>query len=336
VIVANLYPIKSTNGLYYYALDYLQEHSRLLRRVLVRPTMAAEASRSLPGTEVVVCGWRQLLAEARRARRDGDLLFTPTPHPLPAIHRQWIVVHDAYPFLAGWRGLVKRAMLTLSLATSRCQVAYINRSDALQFVGSLGVSDERRVFAPNRFPERPALRARVAPWASPLIIGLVGTDSAKKNYARLFAALSAFAPGAPLAFRVYGHDSAYLREVRQQSPHASITLVSSDRVSLDTFFQDIHVLASVATQEGFGRPIAAALLAGIPCVLVECAVFREFFDGAAIFQPDAQSVARFLVEAARTPPSNPRYSPPADAVDAWKAANARLSQLGHSPDGILA
>ena len=334
MIVANFFHIKASNGLFFYGLDYVRENLPEVRKALVRPALEAAARRALPGCEIVVCDGRRFLREAWRAHRGGDLLYTPTSHPLPGISRQWIVVHDAYPFVLGWRGVVKRLLLKASLALSDCRVAYINRADARPFVERLGVSTQRQVFAPNRFPTPPALGPRVSTPDAPMSVGLVGTDSAKKNYAQLLAAIAAAEPQAPLTFRFYGHDSAYFREVRAQFPGMQLVLVSSDQFSLDQFFQEVDVLASAATQEGFGRPIAAALLAGIPCVLVECGVFREFFDGAAVFRSDVAALARGLLQAARQPLARPTYVPPVDVLNAYKSANAQLSQLGNSSGRI--
>lgn len=330
MIVANFFHIKASNGLFFYGLDYANENLAHVRKALVRPALEDAARRALPGCEIVVCDGKRFLREAWRAQRRGDFLFTPTSHPLPGITRQWIVVHDAYPFVIGWRGAAKRALLRLSLALSRCRVAYINRADARPFIEQLGVSARRQVFAPNRFPTPHALQPRVRATGEPMSVGLVGTDSEKKNYAQLFAALAAVDPHAPLTFRFYGHDSAYFRAVCTQFPRMRLLLVPSDQFSLEQFFEEVDVIASAATQEGFGRPIAAALLAGIPCFLIECGVFREFFEGGALFRADVPALAQALVQATREPPPRPQFAPPSDVLAAYASANAALASLGPS------
>ena len=138
MIVGNLFHIKSTNGLFFYGLDYLRGNLDLATIVLVRPEMENRVRKALPSVEVIACsGWRYRI-EVVRARLRGDLLYTPTSHPLPFINRQWIVLHDAYPFEVGPRSRLKRLLLKWSLAMSRCRVAYINRSEAQPFVANLG------------------------------------------------------------------------------------------------------------------------------------------------------------------------------------------------------
>lgn len=330
MITANFFHIKSTNGLFFYGLDYLLEHVDLVRVVLVKPALAHAVQSRLPGHTVIACSVGRYIMEVAKASWRSDLLFTPTSHPLPGIHRQWIVLHDAYPFQVGQQSGLKRRLLRWSLQTSCCHVGYINRSDALPFVASLGVSAQRMVFAPNRFPTPTERTVRPAPPGGVTVVGLLGTDSPKKNYDRLFAAVRRSGIQQRLAFRVYGHDTAYIRDIRATFTELHIDLARSDDESLETFMSHVDVLTSAAEQEGFGRPIASALLAGKPVHLLDRPVFREFFSGGAQFYSDVDTLARSLPRSADAEALPHCYVAPADVVRAFADAGAEIRRLGAS------
>ncbi len=328
MIVGNLFHIKSTNGLFFYGLDYLGNNLDLARIVLVRPELENRVRKSLPSVEIIACtGWRYVI-EVMRACLCGDLLYTPTSHPMPFINRQWIVLHDTYPFEVGPKSKLKRFLFKWSLAMSRCRVAYINRSEAQPFVASLGVNVRRMVYAPNRYPE-PARRVSLV--SSPkgiTTVGLLGTDSAKKNYDRLFSGVRATELSSRLMFRVYGHDTAYFRDIRGKFPDIRIELVRSDDESIDEFMSGVDVLASAAEQEGFGRPVASALLAGLAVELLDRPVFREFFTGGARFHPDIDALVQSLPRLGDSRLSHVSYTAPAEVVDAYAMANEEIRRLG--------
>lgn len=329
MIVANFYFIKSTNGLFYYGADYLLDQVDITREILVRPSIAEAASRMFPGFTIVSC--ENTLAFLRRvslAIKYADVLYTPTSHPLPFLDRQWIVLHDAYPFEVGPKSRLKRFLLKWSLAMSRCRVAYINQSEALPFVASLGVTPQRMVFAPNRFPEP---TRRVSPVSLPnevTIVGLLGTDSAKKNYDRLFSVVRTTELSSRLVFRVYGHDTAYFRDIRGMFPDIRIELVRSDDASIDEFMNGVDLFASVSEQEGFGRPLASALLAGLAVELLDRPVFREFFTGGARFHPDIHALVKSLPRYGNSRLSHVSYTAPAEAVEAFISASKEIRRLG--------
>lgn len=323
MITANFFHIKSTNGLFFYGLDYLRENLDQVRMVLVPSALENRTKLALPEVAVVPCSAGRYLREVTLAWWRKDLLFTPTSHPLPFISHQWVVLHDAYPFEVGRGSRLKRILFQLSLNLSRCRVGYINRSEARSFVVSLGVSSERMVFTPNRFPEP---FCRLSPMASPaglVTVGLMGTDSAKKNYERLFRAVQGAGLSSQLVFRVYGHDNAYFHAIRAQFAKLQIDLVRSDEESMADFMNGIDVLVSAAEQEGFGRPIASALLAGLPVELLDRPVFREFFSGGARFHTNIDALVNALPRSrAEVMPTS--YIPPADVIAAYFEANAEI------------
>jgi len=327
MITANFFNIKSTNGLFFYGLDYLRENLDLVRKVLVRPALERRTKEVLPGIEVVACSANRFLREAMLASWRRDLLYTPTSHPLPGINHQLIILHDAYPFEFGPMATLKRNLLRLSLSLSRCKVGYINRSDAQPFVAKLGVPTERMVFAPNRFPETARLVSPLASRTGMTTVGLLGTDSAKKNYDQLFSAVRRANLSPRLEFRVYGHETAYFNYLRAQFSELQIELVQSDDVSLDDFMSRVDVLASAAEQEGFGRPIASALLAGLPVELLDRPVFREFFSGGARFHANIGALVQSLIRRGHEI-THTTYVPPADVVAAYAAANDQIRRAG--------
>lgn len=324
MIVGNLFFIKNTNGLFYYGSDYLRDQQAFVRELLVHPTLEAAARRMFPGMQIVACANAlALLVKVRAARRRGDLLYTPTSHPLPCIDRQWIVVHDAYPFLSGM-GRLKRFMLRLSLALSRCRVAYINESETRAFVCRLGINESRLVFAPNKVESSTQTPRPARQVAELLKVGLVGTDSPKKRYGDLLSITAAAGLSSSIDFRLYGHKTAYLEQVRAQHPEARISLYESDRVRLDEFMAGIDVLVSVAELEGFGRPIASAMISGIPCYLLRKPVFLEFFDGAHFFDDVAELVSGLRKAIADGIPTQRPYAPPARVIEGYRDASQQL------------
>lgn len=327
MITANFFHIKSTNGLFFYGLDYLRDNLDLVRMVLVRPALESRIREALPGVDVVACSAGRYLREAMRASWRGDLLYTPTSHPLPGIDRQWIVLHDAYPFEVGPMSRLKRLLLRWSLSLSRCKVGYINRSDAQPFVAGLGVPSQRMVFAPNRFPEPERREPRIGSSAGLTAVGLLGTDSPKKNYDRLFSAVRQAGVAPRLAFLVYGHRTPYFTEIQTQFPELQIELVKSDEVGLRDFMNRVDVLASAAEQEGFGRPIASALLAGLAVELLDRPVFREFFSGGARFHLNVQALVQSLPRSIEEMMPS-LYVPPSDVLNAYVEANAEIRRSG--------
>jgi glycosyltransferase involved in cell wall biosynthesis len=318
MIVANLVHIKAANGMFYYGLDYIAGMADEVRCILVRPALYGLARQRFPGITVKSCSVTSWLAEIARARVRDDLIYTPTSHPIAGYRRQIIVVHDRYPFDVRSRsGRIKRSLLKTAIRLSGCDVGYVNRSDAQQFLCDLGVPQERTFFAPNR-----PLLDSIVPIRTPAsrrTVGLFGSDSPKKNYGALFEVVACSDQN--MEFLVYGHDTPYLRAVMAAFPRISITLVKSDEAGLSQFLAMVDVVGSVAIGEGFGRPIASALYAGIPCVLLDAPVFREFFDGAATFSPTIADFVAQLSQITRDDARRDRFRSVIDGIVAsWRDA----------------
>jgi len=331
MIVGNFFFIKNTNGLFYYGADYLRDQADLTREILVRPSLAEATSAMFPGMPIIVCeNSRALWQRAKQASKRGDVLYTPTSHALPLIDRQWVVVHDAYPFLAG-KGHLKRMLLRLSLELSRCRVGFINESETLGFLRQLGVAPSRLIFAPNKVTSSERSPRPARPPTATLKVGLFGTDSPKKRYDELLQTVTAAGLQSSIELQFYGHRTPYFESVCQRHPKARLALQESDCCSLDEFLASIDAVVSVAELEGFGRPIAAALTAGVPCFLLRKPVFVEFFSTAEFFD-DTHSLVAALAQAGLCSgfPEQPPYIPPLRVQEGYHAASCTLRSDAHS------
>jgi hypothetical protein len=295
MIVANFYFIKNTNGLCYYGIEYLKNNIDLIRLVLVSKNLAGLIKQEMPSVNIKICCGPSFLWEVIQCKLYKDLLFTPSSHPLPFINQQWVVMHDAFPFEGSFLSKLKKSLLKISLSLSKCKVGYINKSDSINFVKSLCVEFNRMVFAPNRFPEPLKRILRVKKVDGLIHLGLFGTDSEKKNYFQLLSYIRTRMLGNLFVFHFYGHKTNYFINLKNYFPDQNINLVSSDLTSLTDFLSRLDSVVSVARHEGFGRPIAFALMSGVRVELIDQPVFREFFSEGARLHPDIDSLIQFLL-----------------------------------------
>ena len=281
-IVVNLWFIKHSNGLFHYGLDYAEALGGAVREVWVRDTSLVGAVRQrLPAATIRVLSAYRLPGAWIGVRRRRDMLFTPSPHPLPFVARQVVVVHDSFPF-QGRAGEAKRALLRAGLRWSGATAGFINRADAHAFLSRLGVPEARLSYLPNRLSSPAQGRVAVSRPGSRVVVGLFGTDSPKKNYDALFAAASdgSFA-GAQVVWRILGHANDYTARLRAAYPSQKIEVIESDATTMEAFVESINLAVSVAQGEGFARPVALSLMRGVPTLLLDTPVFREFYAGSA-------------------------------------------------------
>ena len=278
----NLWHIKQTNGLFYYALDYISEvNPRML--VLVRPALFNATRKALPNNVVQIVDVTQLVSKLILAAIRGEWVFTPTAHPFPFLHRQLVVIHDDYPFI-NKNGHIKRQIFRSLLAISRCQIGHINHSSALGAIPKDIVPSERIWYIPNRGPSDEQISSlygrrqanRRIP-GHPITVALFGTDTRKKRYECLFSEIRRTNISSNFVFRIYGHNTDYYRELKREYSDLAIELSDSSCIGLEIFLANVDCVASVAAHEGFGRPIALALGAGVPCFLIQSDPFEEFF-----------------------------------------------------------
>lgn len=326
MLIANFWHIKKTNGLFYYGLDYLKEISVYPRRILVKPQLYNIACDKFPGESIIACGLARFLWEMMQGLLKRIPIYTPTSHPFPFINKQLIVLHDTYPFL-GLKGSLKKWLFVISAKSCNCKLSYINKSMGYAFYKKYRFRDERLVFAPNRYSGSVTnYKAHIHESVTKrIVIGLVGTDSPKKNYHRLFNAVQKAGISCFCHFLLYGHQTTYFSQLINDFKNLSIDLVDSDHQSMDYFLGCIDSLVSIAEHEGFGRPIASALESGVPCFLLENPVFEEFYsNGAYFFDNEFKLLQNLFNKWQNGLLHEVHFVPPAHIVNAFEAAAQKI------------
>ena len=283
-IYVNLFHLKSINGMFYYALDYLPETGY----EILCNSKNADISELVPeGCTVIKLNYVSYLFFYLRAMLFRLSTFTPTPHPLPFLSKQLIVLHDSYPFRLGRISFLKKALFFLSLQCSNTKVGYINLCDAKAFLMQSNLPDDRFVFMPNK-PPLNSLKKKsgLCPVDNIIHLGAVGTDSLKKNYEMLFVYLQELKSHRRIKLYLFGQENAYVKDLRHQFPSCNFVVIDSSLVKLEDFLVTLDILVSTAKGEGFCRPVALALQMGIPCLLIDDPVFKEFYEHSAIFFKD--------------------------------------------------
>ncbi|WP_019603196.1 glycosyltransferase family 1 protein [Teredinibacter turnerae] len=273
-VIVNFWHLKNTNGMYWYALDYVRGLNNV-SCLYARKSTLARLEADLP--EVVLrrlSAWQYLGVFFKLVFMSRDFVYTPTPHPLPFLKRQMVVLHDPFPFKTGV-GHIKRWLFFASAFFSRCTVGVVNRSVAEGFVNPLRKYCNI-VFAPNLIAAPMALSPKCKANGEPVTIGLLGADSTKKKYESLFDALQAMT-SPNLNFIVYGHATKYWHSVIKTYPKVPVMLLHSDEVTLQYFFEQVDCVVSVSKGEGFSRLIALAVVSGVPVYLTDDPVYREFY-----------------------------------------------------------
>lgn len=298
-MIVNLANLNASNGMFWYAIDKIRTLGDARITVLVNARLAPLVRKELPSATVVETKRGkavQRIFAAKLLRRSHEKVVTFTSHPLPFVRDQTIAFYDDYPF-AGRAGTVKRALFRLAAQTSGCRVGIINRSLAMPFLAGCGIAEER-IFFDSAFPavDLQQTRARSAEPGTPLRIGLVGTDSRKKNYAEIFASTIALERGRDVRFLLYGAENDYVRDLRADFPAIDLTIVPSDDVGPVAFFDEVDYLVSAARAEGYGRPMGLASALGVPLFLLRSPVFLEFFGEHATFFDDADALMRHIVD----------------------------------------
>jgi len=285
---ANLFFLRQTNGMYYYALKILSEMemSGVYVDVLVKNCLADEAAEDLVNLEKIkVRGVSNLgfLYFYIRSFFLSAYIFCPSFHPLPFVRRQMVVFHDAYPY-RGRLGWVKLFIKKLALRSSNTSVGVVNQTDAVSFFNEVNITSiiVKVRFMPNFFSREdvvPRLRGDVPKRRSDgsvkYKIGLAGTDSDKKGYEQFLALHPK--KRADFQFIFYGHETQYWSELQDQFPDLDCLLCHSSTVPPESFLSQVDVLCQVNDQEGCGRMIAFALLANVPVVALWSEVAQEIY-----------------------------------------------------------
>lgn len=330
--VFNLWHLKRANGMYYYGRDYVEQASGTWKVVVRRDfPLSVLGPKLLPQVQVVgAVGYVWIVL---RHWLSGSYIFCPSPHPLPFISRQLVVFHDSFPFKTGV-GKLKKILFSLSLRSSRCRVGFINKADSLCFLEALRVERRRLIYMPNFVPSATLSRPGGSPSArrGPVRIGLIGTDSDKKNYEDLFQEVGNMACAKDIEFYAYGHKTRYFASLVTSFPDLKIELLESDHVSLNDFFDRVDVIASVSRGEGFCRPVASALAAGMPCYLLDDPVFLEFYQGVANISNSVSGLLETLLKDFSAEASEWTVKaedfPPQALYEAFDAGVRNLSDMG--------
>lgn len=298
-MIVNLANLNASNGMFWYAIDKIRTLGDAPITVLVNARLAPLVRKELPSATVAETERSkaaQRILAAKLLRRSHEKVVTFTSHPLPFVRDQTIAFYDDYPF-AGRAGILKRALFRLAAQTSGCRVGIINRSLAMPFLAGCGIAEER-IFFDSAFPavDLQQTRARSAVPGTPLRIGLVGTDSRKKNYDEIFAATIALEREHDVRFLLYGAENDYVRDLRIDFPAIELTIVPSDDVGPVAFFDEVDYLVSAARAEGYGRPMGLAAALGVPLFLLRSPVFLEFFGEHATFFDDVVALMRHIVD----------------------------------------
>lgn len=301
MIVINLSYLNASNGMFWYAMDKIKtlDEGAVDYVVMVKAELAPLARRELPRAvihESTKLKSTMQILRRKALRRSPLRVVTFTSHPIPFLADQTIAFYDDYPF-AGRMGVIKRLLFTVAARSSKCRVGIINRSLALPFLKRCGIP-ECRIFFDSAFPAMDVrdVGARSATPASPPRVGLVGTDSRKKNYAAIFDAVMTLGVHHDLRFLVYGSDNDYARALRQDFKDVDFTIVSSDQIDIPQFFEGIDYLVSASRAEGYGRPMGLAVMLGVPLFLLESPVFMEFFADHAHFFDNVPEMLRYIVD----------------------------------------
>lgn len=274
-LVVNLWHLKNTNGMYWYAMDYVRSLGNV-EAVIVRGNSLGRVEQDLKGLTVQRLSlFSYLITYIKFVFSRKYFLYTPTPHPLPFLPRQMVVFHDPYPFLVGRLSRIKRWLFFFGALSSRSTIGVVNRSAASDFVSRLAAKN-KIIDSPNRIGE-PLLLQQSAHRCD-LSIGLLGADSSKKRYEDLFGAFQN-RPIPNLNFVVYGHKTAYLQKILAEYPEVPVRVVHSDDVSLQDFFESVDAIVSVSKGEGFSRLVALAVVSGVPVFLTDDPVYEEFYGG---------------------------------------------------------
>ena len=315
MILINLFFLKNSNGMFYYALDYLSyfsENSRVL--LLLRHGSGLKIPSNSNVDVVYVSFWSLLYFLVFKYRQFK--IFCPTPHPIPFCTSQTIVVHDEYPFKNGLISGFKFSLLRIGVYLSKCTIGFINKSNSLKFCVSAGFS--KLLYMPNSFGNGITLHNKVSETVG-LIIGLIGTDSEKKNHEGIFEVLGK----SDISFYVFGHDSDYFGFLISRYPHINIQLVPSDRQSIGNFFNKVDVIISNSMGEGFGRLYSCAMQSGISCILRKDSAFLEFYEGSATFFDDESELPCLVDELV----FDYQYCPIAIGKNRSKAEDALLNAV---------
>lgn len=255
------------NGMYYHALDYIYDLETRVT-VILNKKYFKSVPKELQGHDVKILNFVDYLIYSFSYR--NEKFITPTPHPIPWLKNQIIILHDVYPF-KGRIGSVKKSLIKISYLMNRYEIGIVNRSILLPFLNSLRYS-RRYFFLPNKV-EILERTKNTSPKKNIERIGLFGADSEKKNYHILFDHTAA-----DLQYFIYGKTTNYTEYLVRRYHELDINVVDSSLTTVEGFLSLVDCVVSVSTEEGFGRLNLLSIQKGVPVILLESPVTREFYQ----------------------------------------------------------
>lgn len=260
--------------MYWYAVDYLNEMNTQCSSVILNKKYFDKVPTELLNNDVFLLSFLGLFSHLFNHKY--RLIFTPTPHALPFFRRQVVVLHDSFPFIGTLTRRFKKVLLCISLFLSGAKIAVINKTAGADFARTLGTF-EQLYFFPNKIDilkQKEGTEGHQVSIVS-YSVGLVGTDSSKKNYQEVFEVFKGEKNN--FSFFVYGQNNDYILSLKRRFPHINITLIDSDNVAPFEFINMVNALLSAAEYEGFGRLNFLALQMGKDLVLKQTEVNREIY-----------------------------------------------------------
>lgn len=296
MIYCNFWFLKTANGMAYYGLDYVNE----LLNAGCELLLIKKRNMGLPIPDhqnlkvVDVNVWGFILAYAKILWFKCSV-YSPTLHALPFVRHQVVTVHDEYPLTKpGFKKKINQFLFCLLLKSKRLHVATINFSIRKE-LSKYGISNY--LYAPNFIPEsKSTITKSVRRLKYPLRVGLVGTDSGKKDYDKLFSSFSLNSDPRSFEFFIYGDYNTYVKGIVECYSDLNIVFCQSSELDMNLFLENhVDVLVSIAKNEGFCRPVCSALQQNIVCLLIDDPVFKEFYEDFAQFVQNENDVVEKLM-----------------------------------------
>lgn len=276
MLYANFWHLKYRNGMFYYGTEYLYAISEDVSVTIIVRKGALNKKDFDENYNVIEASLITYLSLLLYLIYTKSRVFCPTTHGIPFLKKQITIFHDPYPFNKN-KFFLKYFYLNIMYKFYKGRVGVINKSAAKKFVED--IKKGHTFYSPNLINNTNHFKAnKFVLNSSNIRIGLVGTDSKKKNYEDLF--FSASKISLDIEFVMYGTNTPYLNELLKNfNSKLKISFISSDQVNLDDFIKNyVDVIASVSEDEGFCRPIALAGLLGVNTFLINSPVFREFYS----------------------------------------------------------
>lgn len=306
-IYFNFWHLKAKNGMFYFLADYADALSSEFDCIFLVRKGRFNKSDFPKFSDVLELGVIKYFIFCFVAILQRPNIFSASIHAIPFVKSQVVTLHDSFPFQTP----IKQAILFLMLKASRSKIGTINETVNVEFLTSLRLKHD--FILPNILPSisRKFKKSDTFAREDILRIGLCGTDS-KKNYGELFDEIDNFiecggASVQKLSVFVFGANTPYLSRVLEQDRNFEFEFIDSQKKSLVAFLEDdIDILISVATNEGFCRPIALAVLLQKPIILINDPVFKEFYHENAVFFESIPELVADLPNYNRVPIGNSR------------------------------